>query len=206
MERYFSELATAFVRGRLGNPSASIDDGLAAGLRLHKFKQNQDLARVRRVLSLLRGLAPATLLDIGSGRGTFLWPLMAGFPNLAVTAIDVLDQRIADLKAVRQGGIHRLQVFQMDACELTFPDANFDGITILEVLEHLNNPEVALHQALRVARRFVIASVPSTPDDNPEHRHLFTVNRLREMAVAGGCPQPKIEHVLNHRVLICIKP
>jgi len=206
MERYFSELATAFVRGRLHNPTASIDDGLAAGLRLHKFKQNQDLARVRRVLSLLRSLAPGTLLDIGSGRGTFLWPLIAGFPDVAVTAIDVLDQRIADLKAVRQGGIHRLQVFQMDVCELTFPDTSFDGVTILEVLEHLQNPEAALGQTLRVARRFVIASVPSTPDDNPEHRHLFTVNRLRDMAVAGGCPQPKIEHVLNHRILICIKP
>jgi len=206
MERYFSELAAAFVRGRLGDPSASIDDGLAAGLRLHKFKQSQYLARVRRVLSLLRSLAPATLLDIGSGRGTFLWPLMAGFPELDVTAIDVLDQRITDLKAVRRGGIRRLQVFQMDVCELTFPDTSFDGVTILEVLEHLHSPEVAIRQALRVARRFVIASVPSTPDDNPEHRHLFTVDRLREMAVAGGCAQPKIEHVLNHRILICIKP
>ena len=205
MERYFSELATAFVRGRLGDPTASIDDGLAAGLRLHKFKQNQDLARVRRVLSLLRGLAPATLLDIGSGRGTFLWPLMAGFPEVAVTAVDVLDQRIADLEAVRWGGIQRLHVFQMDVCDLTFPDDSFDGATILEVLEHLHNPEGALFQALRVARRFVIASVPSTPDDNPEHRHLFTVDRLRDMAVAGGCAQPKIEHVLNHRILICIK-
>lgn len=205
MERYFSELATAFVRGRLDDPTASIDDGLAAGLHLHKFKQNQDLARVRRVLSLLRGLAPAALLDIGSGRGTFLWPLMAGFPEVAVTAVDVLDQRIADLEAVRRGGIQRLQVFKMDVCDLRFPDDGFDGATILEVLEHLANPEVALFQALRVARRFVIASVPSTPDDNPEHRHLFTVDRLRDMAVDGGCAQPKIEHVLNHRILICIK-
>jgi ubiquinone/menaquinone biosynthesis C-methylase UbiE len=206
MERYFSELATAFVRGRLGNPTASIDDGLAAGLRLHKFKQNSDLARVRRVLGVLRGLAPSTLLDIGSGRGTFLWPVMAGFPEVIVTAIDVLDQRIADMDAVRRGGIKRLRVFQMDVCDLAFPDASFDGVTILEVLEHLHNPEVALRQALRVARRFVIASVPSTPDDNPEHRHLFTVDRLRKMAAAGGCAQSKIEHVLNHRILICIKP
>ena len=98
------------------------------------------------------------------------------------------------------------RLLQMDICDLTFPDTSFDGVTILEVLEHLHNPEVALRQALRVARRFVIASVPSTLDDNPEHRHLFTVNRLREMAVAGGCPQPKIEHVLNHRILICLKP
>ena len=141
-------------------------------------------ARVRRVLSLLRSLAPATLLDIGSGRGTFLWPLLAGFPEVFVTAIDVLDQRIADLNAVRQGGIHRLQVVQMDVCELTFPDTSFDGVTILEVLEHLHSPEVALRQALRVARRFVIASVPSTPDDNPEHRHLFTVGRIER---DGSC-------------------
>ena len=90
--------------------------------------------------------------------------------------------------------------------KFAFSDTSFDGVTILEVLEHLHNPEAALRQALRVARRFIIASVPSTPDENPEHRHLFTVNRLREMAVAAGCPQPKIEHVLNHRILICIKP
>jgi hypothetical protein len=38
MESYFSELATAFVRGRLHNPIASINDGLAAGLSLHKIK------------------------------------------------------------------------------------------------------------------------------------------------------------------------
>lgn len=43
MERYFTDLATAFVRGRLGNPAAMIEDGLAAGLRLHKFKQNTEL-------------------------------------------------------------------------------------------------------------------------------------------------------------------
>jgi hypothetical protein len=34
MESYFSEPATAFVRGRLHNPAASINDGLAAGLDL----------------------------------------------------------------------------------------------------------------------------------------------------------------------------
>ena len=206
MERYFSELATAFVRGRLGNPTASIDDGLAAGLRLYKFKQGSELPRVRRVLSILRGLAPESLLDVGSGRGTFLWPLMASFPELRVTAIDVSELRASDIDAVRRGGVERLRAVQTDVCEIGFPDASFDGVTILEVLEHLHNPEVALRQALRVTRRFVIASVPSTPDDNPEHRHLFTVDRLKEMAVAGGCAQPKIEHVLNHRILICIKP
>jgi len=205
MERYFGELATAFVRGRLGNPTASIEDGLAAGLRLHKFKQNAELPRVRRVLSILRGLTPESLLDVGSGRGTFLWPLLASFSETKVTAIDVSEQRTSDIDAVRKGGIDRLQAFLMDVCSITFPDDTFDGVTLLEVLEHLRSPDVALSEALRVARRFVIATVPSVPDDNPEHIHLFTVDRLKEMATAAGCERPKIEHVLNHRILICLK-
>jgi ubiquinone/menaquinone biosynthesis C-methylase UbiE len=206
MERYFTELATAFVRGRLGNPAASIEDGLKAGLRLHKFKQNTELPRVRRVIGLLRGLAPESLLDIGSGRGTFLWPMLAGFAELEVTAIDTNEQRVTDIEAVRQGGIARVRAIRADVQKLDFPDDAYDGVTMLEVLEHLPQPEVGLREVFRVARRFVIASVPSVPDDNPEHLHLFTVEQLRRMAANAGCGRVSIEHVLNHRILICMKP
>ena len=108
MERYFTELATAFVRGRLGDPDATLEEGVDAGLRLHKFKQTAELPRVKRVLGMLHGLAPGSLLDIGSGRGTFLWPLLASFPGLSVTAIDWSERRVSDLLAVRTGGIERL--------------------------------------------------------------------------------------------------
>src|SRR5262245_24889664 len=108
-QRYFAELATAFVRGRLGDAAADAADagadavlarGRAAGLRLHKFKRNTELPRVRRVLGTLRGLAPADLLDVGSGRGTFLWPLLDALPWLPVTAVDRDPRRVADLQAV----------------------------------------------------------------------------------------------------------
>src|SRR6476620_8480200 len=94
-DRYFVELAAAFVRGRLGerlDGEAAIARGLEAGLRLHKFKRNSELPRVKKVIGLLRGLSPATLLDVGSGRGTFLWPLVDALPHLSVTSID-RDQR-----------------------------------------------------------------------------------------------------------------
>jgi len=84
MEPYFTDLATAFVRGRLGNPAAAIDDGLKAGLRLHKFKRNTELPKVKRVIGMLRGLAPDSPLDLGSGKGTFLWPLLVNFSHLPV--------------------------------------------------------------------------------------------------------------------------
>jgi 2-polyprenyl-3-methyl-5-hydroxy-6-metoxy-1,4-benzoquinol methylase len=203
MDRYFTELATAFVRGRLESPSATIEDGLNAGLRLHKFKQNTELPRVKRVLGILRSLGPDNVLDIGSGRGTFLWPLLASFPLLPVTAIDWSELRVSDLQAVRRGGIDRLDVVRMDAQTLSFLPRTFDVVTMLEVLEHLEGPELAMRKAMEAARRFVIVSVPSVQDDNPEHLHLFSVEQLTAMAVKAGSKRVSFEHVLNHRIMIC---
>ncbi len=202
MERYFTELANAFVRGRLKEGAATIDDGLRAGLRLHKFKANGELPRVRRVLGILRGMQPASLLDVGSGRGTFLWPLLSEFPELPVTAIDIAERRCTDLAAVRAGGLNRLTVVRMDAQRMAVAGGAFDVVTMLESLEHMPNPGAALEGAVRAARRFVVISVPSTPDDNPDHLHLFTPDELAAMARAAGAARASIEHVLNHRILI----
>lgn len=201
-DRYFTELATAFVRGRLGNPTATIEDGRRAGLRLHKFKNDTELPRIRKVIGILRGLAPENLLDVGSGRGTFLWPLLDAFPELPVTSIDVSDQRVADMNAVHAGGISRLTALRMDAQQMTFPNGSFDVVTLLEVLEHMPNPSSALKRAVLAARRFVVISVPSVPDNNPEHIHLFSTDQLREMAAEAGSDRITIEHVLNHRVAV----
>jgi hypothetical protein len=102
---YFAPIAAAFVRGVVqpGQENCSlfeadfaelneadycqlINIGLASDLRLHRFKRTMGLPRVAKVLGILRGLVPENLLDIGSGRGAFLWPLLDAFPDLPVTA------------------------------------------------------------------------------------------------------------------------
>jgi SAM-dependent methyltransferase len=202
VDRYFIDLATAFVRGHLQQSDATLQDGIAAGLRLHRFKSNAELPRVQRILGILRGLAPLNLLDIGSGRGTFLWPLLAAFPHLDVTSVDKSDRRATDLAAVRTGGIDRLKVVRMDVERPAFTPGSFDVVTILEVLEHLNNPQAALAGSMKIARRFVLVSVPSVPDDNPEHLQLFSPHQLQEMAEEAGASRTTIEHVLNHRIVL----
>jgi hypothetical protein len=53
-ERYYTELAAAFVRGKLADAAilSNVDAialGLEYGLRLHKFKRQAELPRVRKV-------------------------------------------------------------------------------------------------------------------------------------------------------------
>ena len=73
------------------------------------------LPRVAKVLGVLKALGPTELLDIGSGRGAFLWPLLDTFPWLPITAVDTLDYRVADLQAVHDGGVASLSAAYGDA-------------------------------------------------------------------------------------------
>jgi|SRR5208283_3487505 len=202
MDRYFTELATAFVRVRLDQSQGTIDTGLQAGLRLHKFKLNVELLRVRTVLGMLKSLQPENLLDLGSGRGTFLWPLLAEFRNLPVTTAEIALRRSTYLAAVRKGGVQRLTVVRADVHRWPFAPRSFDVVTMLEVLEHLADPLLALREGLRSARRAVVVSVPSTPDENPEHLHLFGMEQLKNMAAEAGAGRTTFEHVLNHRIML----
>jgi ubiquinone/menaquinone biosynthesis C-methylase UbiE len=222
--QYYQRLVSAFIRGRLmEGPSAeaygslftrpldelSEDDaqtlirlGLEQGLRLHKFKRTMELPRVRKVLGILKGLQPQSLLDIGSGRGTFLWPLVNEFPALPVTAIDTREQRVEDIQAVHHGGVPNLSARRLDATALAYAGRSFDIVTMLEVLEHIPETQRALAEACRVAGRFLILSVPSKEDDNPEHIHLFDRQTLQEQLGQIGIRRVTFDHVLNHLIAI----
>ena len=201
---FYAVPLTAYLRAHGLSADA---DGVARakelGLKPHRFKRSGELPRVRRVLGALSGLMPTELLDIGTGRGAFLWPLMDRFPELPVTCVDPLDYRVELLRQVRDGGIGTLTPLVGDVTALPFPDAAFDGVTILEVLEHLSKSERAVAELLRVARRFVVASVPSKPDDNPEHLRLYTADTLAELFQSAGRPVAvRCEYLLNHIVAV----
>jgi SAM-dependent methyltransferase len=207
--RYYLRPAAPFVRGTLGAAAtASLADdevvalGLAQGVRLHRFKRAAPLPRVQRVLGILRGVDPESLLDVGSGRGAFLWPLLDAFPDLAVTAIDREAQHVRVFQAVREGGLATLDGRVMDAAALELPDRCVDCVTALEVLEHLHAPPRAVDELVRVARRFVVASVPSRPDNNPEHVQLFTGATLSALFERAGAARVNVEYVHNHMILV----
>lgn len=206
-ERHYVQFAAAFCRGRLGLPASSADDaairaGAAAGLKLHKFKRSMELPRVRAVLGVIKGIGPSELLDIGSGRGVFVWPLLAAFPELPVTCVDAEERRASDLAALAAGGLARLSAHCADACALPFEACSFDVVTALEVLEYIEDVERAAGEILRVARRFVVVSVPSKPDDNPEHLRLFDRESLTRLLERHGAASVRIDYVLSHLIAV----
>lgn len=221
---YYQRPAAAFVRGKAKESAAialsvslrdaALEDlspeqlqtiiraGSGAGLRLHKFKKTMGLRRVNRVLGILRGVGPRNVLDVGSGRGTFLWPLLDAFPDLPLTCIDRSEVRIGDIQAVHDGGMERVSAKVMDATGMSFDRRSFDVVTFLEVLEHIPDAQAALTEALGVAQRFVIVSVPSKKDNNPEHIHLFDKVALGKMFGAAGAGSITFDYVLNHLIAV----
>jgi 2-polyprenyl-3-methyl-5-hydroxy-6-metoxy-1,4-benzoquinol methylase len=55
------------------------------------------------------------------------------------------------------------KVTQESVYEMHRKDNEFDCVFLLEVLEHLENPEAALKELYRVASRYVVVSVPNEP-------------------------------------------
>lgn len=205
-ESHYLELAACFVRGHHpdlagGDPSAILAAAAQRGTRLYPFKRSTELPRVRRILGMVQQLHPDSLLDIGSGRGVFLWPLLDRCPWLPVTAIDANPQRAADLDAVRRGGWAQLQSHCMDGARLDFAAASFDVVTVLEVLEHVADPLPVAREIVRVARGHILASVPSEPDDNPEHIRLFDAPSLVDLFLTAGANQARVEAVRGHLLL-----
>ena len=226
---YYQHLAAAFVRGSalfggtvslpetlLHKPLDSLTNeqlesiitiGAEFGLRLHKFKRTHEtLPRVRRVLGILQGIAPESLLDVGSGRGAFLWPCLNTFPRLPVTVCEIDPVRIRLYEAVQKGGIDRLLFHQSDLVTMILPDRSFDVVTMLEVLEHLERPWEAIQAGLRLASRHLVVSVPSKEDDNPTHIHFLNKPKLEALFKNAGCQRIRFDGVPGHLILIASLP
>lgn len=223
MERYDMNLAAAYVRAmagkinkdipksllekQLGDLEASelqslVRIGTEAGLKMYRFKNHEELPRVKKVLGFLRAVQPENLLDVGSGRGVFLFPFMREFPWVEITSLDLLEHRVELLAALRNGGVEQLRALKEDLCNWNVPEKSFDVVTLLEVLEHIPDVETAIRAAVRLARRYVVVTVPSKPDDNPEHIHLLTKERLTELFGQAGCTKLQFDGVNGHLFMV----
>lgn len=180
-----------------------VDAGAKSEQKLYPFKNGKaELPRVRRVMSFLHGVEFETLLDVGSGRGVFLLPFMAEFPEVKITSLDLLEKRVVFLNELAAGGYSQLTAMQKNLCDQPFTEGSFDVVTLLEVLEHIPEVDKAIAAAVRMAKQYVVVTVPSKPDDNPEHIHLLTKDILTDLFHQAGCDKLHFGGVEGHLFLV----
>jgi len=103
--------------------------------------------RIRRLCEFLCQLIPlnCVFLDVGCGDGRLAESLLQKRPDLRIEGVDVL---------VREQT--RLPIKAFDGATLPYPDASFDGVMMIDVLHHTENPVELLREAIRVSRRWLI--------------------------------------------------
>jgi SAM-dependent methyltransferase len=103
---------------------------------------------------------PSSLLDVGCGEGvlTHQW---AQRIDGTVVGIDLDDPQLHAEWEKRS--CPNLEYRVMKAENLPFGDDEFDMASAIEVLEHVPDPEHTVAEMARVARRWLLVSVPREP-------------------------------------------
>jgi glycosyltransferase involved in cell wall biosynthesis/SAM-dependent methyltransferase len=126
---------------------------------------------VRRDLTALLPEDVANILDVGCGNG-YIGNALAG--RYTVVGVDISTVALRHLKV--PGCL-------ASAAQLPWADHAFDLVIASEVIEHLPPGEfdAALREIQRVARRYIITSVPFAEDLTAGRRYSVKVGALRHM-------------------------
>jgi len=113
----------------------------------------------RHLASLTASKKVDSILDVGCGEGFTLNRLkeheigskLEGL-EYSKDAIELGKKTYPDIK-ITQGSVY----------ELPYKDNSFDLVLCTEVLEHLDKPEIALKELVRVSKKYLVISVPNEP-------------------------------------------
>ena len=105
--------------------------------------------------------APESVLDVGCGEGVLTLEWAERLGDGRVIGIDLDDP---NLRAEWTGRSRPNLEFRVEeATSLSFADGEFDLAAATEVLEHVPDPEATVAEMARVARRWLLVSVPREP-------------------------------------------
>lgn len=110
-------------------------------------------ARRLKILEILNGLNPSSLLDIGCGQGL-------PFSNFKPEFLCGVDLSSKELKGAKKAGY---TIIVADVQQLPIKENTFCVIVCSEILEHLLNPHLAISEIRRVLKRGgkVLVTVPT---------------------------------------------
>lgn len=114
---------------------------------------------LKTVIDAVRSLAVASILDVGCGEGFTLNRLQKEGIGKTLEGVDAVDEalkigrKLYPKLTLKKGNIYDLQ----------YKASSFDLVLCTEVLEHMDKPEKALQELIRVSKKYVLLTVPNEP-------------------------------------------
>jgi len=140
-----------------------------------------------QLLTIVRPLRPAmarldgNVLDVGAGESPWREWLP---PTARYQGIDIGNAEEFGMKQGREG------ITYYDGRTIPFPDASFDSAICIEVLEHVEDPDVVVREVARCLRHdaTLLVTVPWSARRHhvPYDFHRFTRERLIRLFEANG--------------------
>lgn len=150
------------------------------------------------LISLVKHVAPQTILDAGCGEG-FTMDRLAKFGlGKKIEGVEYSKDAIMLGKKL----FPNLTFKQGSAYDLPYKGNSFDLVICTEILEHLDVPPKALKEALRISKKYVLISVPNEPffmlsnfirgknlfrlGDDPGHINHWTIFSFQKFIKKNG--------------------
>jgi len=113
----------------------------------------------KKVFQILEKTEVNSILDVGCGEGFTLSRLKMKKIGKKLEGIEYNKKAIALSKKEYPG----LKIRQGSIYELPYKNNSFDLVLCTEVLEHMQSPEKALNELIRVSKKYLLLSVPNEP-------------------------------------------
>jgi SAM-dependent methyltransferase len=147
-----------------------------------------------------------TVLDVACGPGL----LVCAFARVVkhATGIDLTPAMLERAREEQEAqGLVNVSWQQADVQQLPYPNAHFSIVSSRFAFHHLQHPQAALAEMIRVCEpggRVVVAdSAPAGPKADafnamerlrdPSHVRAFTLDQLRAMFLEIGWPEPRVD-------------
>jgi ubiquinone/menaquinone biosynthesis C-methylase UbiE len=143
----------------------SPDSSVITGNYFNKHETNNVLYRFlvngykKKLQALMKDLPVKNGLEIGSGEGFIIDYIREVRPEIRLVGSDISPALVQG--SAKSQPYAAWNVFQGE--NLPFKDSSFDLVLACEVMEHLHAPSEVFAEIKRVARRYVLISVPQEP-------------------------------------------
>lgn len=139
------------------------------------------------------------ILDIGCGDGSFL--------NLAKEGYDCAGIEISEYLAMQAGKIPNLKIITGNFLTADFTGKKYDGITLISLLEHLDDPAEALNKCFYLMNRGGVLLIKTVNYDSlnrkirkenwtgfrpPDHTVYFSPSNLKDILKKAGFGKVKV--------------